>query len=140
MSALEVRALLEGDCPAAVDLWRACDLVVPWNDPVVDFARALASPTSTILGVWRDAQLVATAMVGFDGHRGWLYYVAVLEHLRRSGVGLRLLREAEDWLKTKGAPKSMLMVRRSNLQAIGFYEALGYSEDDVVVLAKRFES
>ncbi|MEM7663690.1 MAG: GNAT family acetyltransferase [Pseudomonadota bacterium] len=139
--ATTIRSLTVADSANAIALWHEADLVVPWNDPAADYARAIAAESAGILGAFDDAdRLVATAMVGYDGHRGWIYYLATDPSLRRSGVGLKIVRAAEDWLRERGAPKVQLMVRNSNETAVGFYAALGYEVSDVKVLGKRFDT
>jgi ribosomal protein S18 acetylase RimI-like enzyme len=133
---MNIRELIETDMAAAVDLWRAVDLVREWNDPVGDFHGALAGATSTVLGAEDDGVLVGTAMVGFDGHRGWLYYVAVSPSLQRHGVGSALTRAGEEWLCARGAHKVQLMVRQGNDDPRLFYSELGYVPSDVTVFAK----
>ncbi|HEX3180274.1 MAG TPA: GNAT family acetyltransferase [Beijerinckiaceae bacterium] len=95
-----------------------------------------ASRGSTILAARREAKLVATVMVGHDGHRGWVYYLAVAPAFRRQGVGTMLMRSAEQWCRARGVPKLQLMVRSENVEVASFYAALGYDKSDVVVLAK----
>ncbi len=106
------------------------------NDPRADAALALRHAGSTILAARREAKLVATVMVGHDGHRGWVYYLAVAPAFRRQGVGAMLMRSAEQWCRARGVPKLQLMVRSENVEVASFYAALGYDKSDVVVLAK----
>jgi ribosomal protein S18 acetylase RimI-like enzyme len=121
----------------AVALWKAAGLTRPWNDPNADLMRALAGPTSTVLGAEDvDGCLLGTAMVGHDGHRGWVYYLAVQPELRRSGLGRELMHASERWLQERGVPKVNLMVRTTNKAVVAFYESLGYADGDVVVLGK----
>jgi ribosomal protein S18 acetylase RimI-like enzyme len=121
----------------AVALWRAAGLTRPWNDPHADLTRALAGPTSTVLGAQDvDGRLLGTAMVGHDGHRGWVYYLAVQPELRRSGLGRELMHASERWLQERSVPKVNLMVRTTNKAVVAFYESLGYANGDVVVLGK----
>ncbi len=117
-------------------LWTRCGLVRPWNEPRGDVARALDGDASTILAGVDGGALVGTVMVGHDGHRGWLYYLAVTPDRRGEGLGRALVRAAEEWLRERGAPKIQLMVRDGNEAAIGFYESLGYSNQGVVVLGR----
>lgn len=131
-----VGELAPAEGEAAVALWRACGLTRPWNDPHDDLALALATPTSTILAGRIDGRLVATVMTGFDGHRGWVYYLAVAPDQQRAGHGAAMMRAAEDWLRDRGVPKLNLMVRGDNAAATGFYAAIGYDRSDVVVLQK----
>ncbi|MBI4899150.1 MAG: GNAT family acetyltransferase [Actinobacteria bacterium] len=124
---------------AAVDLWTASDLTRPWNDPYGDFARAVAGPSSAVLGLYDGETLVGTAMVGVDGHRGWVYYLAAHPARRGEGIGLALVAAVERWVEERGMPKIQLMVRRTNTAVVGFYAALGYAEQDCVVLGRRFD-
>jgi ribosomal protein S18 acetylase RimI-like enzyme len=124
------------DGEAVVAFWQACGLTRPWNDPHRDFVQALATPTSTIFIARDDAALIGSVMVGFDGHRGWVYYVAVAPERRRAGLGRALMAAAEQWLRERDAPKIQLMVRDANDAAIGFYQALGLERQSVVVLGR----
>jgi ribosomal protein S18 acetylase RimI-like enzyme len=124
------------DVPALVALWDACGLTRPWNDPVRDATLAIDGATSAILGVRDGDTLIASVMTGFDGHRGWVYYLAVAPERRREGLGRLLMAAAEAWLCDRGAPKLQLMVRTSNAEALGFYEALGMEQQEVVTLGK----
>jgi ribosomal protein S18 acetylase RimI-like enzyme len=125
-----------GDAAAVVALWRDCGLTRPWNDPYDDFALALASDSSVVL-VARDADgIVGSAMVGFDGHRGWVYYLAVAPAQRRAGIGRALMAAAEGWLRARGAPKMQLMVREENAAALGFYRSLGLERQELVTLGR----
>lgn len=128
------------EASAVIALWEACGLTRPWNPPRRDFEQALAGPASTIL-VARDADAIAgSVMVGFDGHRGWVYYLAVSPDRQGEGLGRALMAAAEDWLRTRDAPKIQLMVRGDNETARGFYEAIGYEVQDVVTIGKRIVS
>ena len=121
----------------AVGLWRTAGLTRPWNDPYADLARALASPSSTVLAAQDEAsRLLGTAMVGYDGHRGWVYYLAVRPESQRSGLGRALMQASEAWLRDRSVPKVNLMVRTTNSAVIAFYEALDYKDGEVVVLGK----
>lgn len=121
----------------AVALWHAAGLTRPWNDPVADLDRALAGPSSTVLAaVDDDGGLVGTVMAGHDGHRGWLYYLAVDPARRGAGIGRDLVAAVERWL-TASVPTVQLMLRADNLDATAFYERLGYEHSDVVVLGRR---
>lgn len=117
----------------------ACNLTRPWNDPGADALLALKGPSSTILSAWLHGELVGTAMVGHDGHRGAVYYVGVRCDLHKSGIGALLMAAVEQWLKECGIPKLNVMVRTDNLAATGFYRKLGYAPADVTVLAKRLD-
>lgn len=127
------------DLQAVTDLWEQAGLTRPWNPPAADLLRALDGTTSTVLGAYIDSRLVGTVMVGHDGHRGWVYYLAVAASERGTGLGRRLMREAEAWLVARGTVKLQLMVRETNTAVTGFYDRLGYTDADVRVLAKRLD-
>ena len=136
---MKIREINDGDEDAVLALWQASGLVRPWNDAAADIAMARKSvDRSTILLGFEGAVLAASVMVGFDGHRGWVYYLAVAERFRRKGLGKIMMLEAENWLQANDAPKIQLMVREDNSAANGFYEALGYELQPVTVLGKRF--
>ena len=126
------------DEEAVIALWRACGLTRPWNDPAADFARAVEGPCSAVLLLREDDALAASVMVGFDGHRGWVYYLAVAPERRREGLGRATMAAAEAWLRARGAPKLQLMVREDNDEALGFYQALGLARQKVVTLGRFF--
>ncbi len=132
----EIRA---DDIEDAVDLWRETGLLRPWNDARADLRLALKNPSSTVLAGYVEDRLAATAMVGFDGHRGWVYYLAVRREFARRGHGARMMGAAEDWLKAQGAPKLNLMVRAENEAVIAFYEKLGYRRADIAVLQRALD-
>lgn len=134
--ALAIREATPADREAIVELWHAAGLTRPWNDPAADFERALAGATSTVLVGHDGSGLVATALVGDDGHRGWVYYLAVREDRRGRGHGTEILRAAEAWLEARGCPKVQLMVRDTNTAVLGFYDATGYDRIEVHVLAR----
>jgi len=131
--------LREAEIDAAAELWRTVGLTRPWNDPHADALLALAGETSTILAGRLDGRLVATAMVGADGHRGWVYYLGVLPEFRGRRFGESMMRAAEQWIIARGMPKLQLMVRTDNAAVIRFYEAIGYKQEDVAVLSRRFD-
>jgi ribosomal protein S18 acetylase RimI-like enzyme len=133
-----IREATGGDAEAVVALWQACDLTRPWNDPHADFARALAGRCSTILVEDDGNGLAGSAMVGFDGHRGWIYYLAVRPELQRHGHGRALLDACQQWLAQRGCPKVELMVRDGN-PATGLYERLGWELQPVRVYARWLE-
>ena len=134
---MHIESLSPSHFDAAVALWREAGLTRPWNDPGDDLRRAVAGPSSTVLAGHDGGTLVATAMVGHDGHRGWVYYVAVRPDRRGRGHGRAIMRACETWLTARDVPKIDLMVRTENDGVIAFYAALGYGHDDVVVMSKR---
>ncbi len=124
---------------AAVALWQDTGLTRPWNNPDDDLRRAMAGNASTVLGQVEEDRLLATAMVGHDGHRGWVYYLAVAECEQRRGLGRQLMRACEEWARERGVPKIQLMVRSTNHGVIAFYEKIGYADAQVVVLGRRLD-
>jgi ribosomal protein S18 acetylase RimI-like enzyme len=134
--ALAVAPIADADIPAVIALWQACGLTRPWNDPASDIALARRGPHSAIL-IGRDTgAMVATAMVGHDGHRGWVYYVATDPERRGKGYGRSIMNAAEDWLRAAGIAKLQLLVRRDNAKAGAFYQSIGYEEAQTIVFAK----
>ena len=125
------------DESAVIDLWHRCGLVRPWNDPGKDIARKLhVRPDLFLVGVI-DQTIIATAMAGYEGHRGWINYLAVAPEHRRAGIARQIMNEAERLLREAGCPKINLQVRSTNKEAIEFYRAIGYSIDDVVSMGRR---
>jgi len=120
----------------AVALWHESGLTRPWNDPSADLSRALSGPASTVLAALDGDLLTGTAMVGHDGHRGWVYYLAVRSDRRGEGLGRALMSACEQWLVRRKIPKVNLMVRATNTAVVGFYESLGFEDCEVVVLGK----
>jgi ribosomal protein S18 acetylase RimI-like enzyme len=134
-----IERLRDDEIPAAIALWQAAGLAHPWNDSARDAALALGCPTATILAAHDgEGALVGTVMAGFDGHRGWLYSLAVADSQRGQGVGTALIRAAEDFLRAQGAPVIRLMVRAGSENVSAFYEAAGYELGDFLVFGKRF--
>ena len=133
---VEIGQLTEAEIEAAVALWEEGGLLRPWNDPRADIRLALAGPSSTVLAARAEARLAATVMVGWDGHRGWIYYLAVARDLRRRGIGGLMVKAAEDWLAARGAPKLNLLVRAENGAVVGFYESLGYRRSEMILLQR----
>jgi ribosomal protein S18 acetylase RimI-like enzyme len=137
MSALSLRSFHPDDESAVIALWHECGLVRPWNDPQRDIARKLTQQPELFLVGTIDGQLVATAMLGYDGHRGWVYYLAVAQEHRKLAIGRTLMDAAEERLIALGCPKINLQVRTGNEQVLAFYDRLGYTRDDTVSLGKR---
>jgi hypothetical protein len=134
--ALSVAAIADGDIPEVIALWQRCGSTRPWNDPAADIALARKEANSTVL-LGRDrGALVASVLVGHDGHRGWVYYVTVDPDRRQQGYGRAIMAAAEGWLRTRGIEKLQLMVRGDNAKVHAFYQALGYFEQERVVFAK----
>lgn len=137
--ALHIRPFQPADEPAVVELWRRCGLTRPWNDPHKDIRRKLAFQPELFLVGLRDQALVATAMVGYEGHRGWVNYLAVAPAGQRGGLGRAMMAAVEQRLRALGCAKINLQVRADNHAAIGFYQQLGYQQDAVLSMGKRLE-
>jgi ribosomal protein S18 acetylase RimI-like enzyme len=137
MSHLMIRSYCSEDEESVIQLWRACGLVVPQNNPRRDIARKTQVNPELFLVGTLDGRLVATCMAGYEGHRGWLNYLAVAPHWQRQGIGSQIVAEAERRLRALGCPKINLQVRSSNQAVISFYQSLGYTVDNVISLGKR---
>ena len=134
--ALAITPIEDDDVAAVVVLWQRCDLTRPWNDPAADIALARRGPNSTIL-IGRDGEtIIASVMVGHEGHRGWVYYVAVDPDHRGRGFGRAMMNAAEDWLRNAGIAKLQLLVRSENTKVQAFYESIGYDEQERIIYAK----
>ena len=133
---MQIRDLTSLDIEAAAALWHEAGLTRPWNPPKLDLQRALDNSASTVLGGFDGERLVGTVMVGHDGHRGWVYYLAVDEGQRGIGRGREMMTAAEHWLREQGAVKVQLMVRSTNEAVLGFYDHIGYEDADVQVRSK----
>jgi ribosomal protein S18 acetylase RimI-like enzyme len=121
---------------AAIQLWRDAGLTRPWNDASRDLHRAIAGPASTVLAGIQHETLLVAAMVGHDGHRGWIYYLAVTEKARSRGHGRTVMQACEAWLVERNVPKLNVMVRHDNAPTRDFHTSLGYGLDNVVVLSR----
>ena len=136
LPALAIADIVDADIAPVIALWQACGLTRPWNDPASDIALARRGTNSTVLIGRENGAIVATAMVGHDGHRGWVYYVASDPNRRGKGYGRAIMNAAEDWLRAAGMPKLQLLIRRENAGVAAFYQSLGYEEAQTVVFAK----
>ena len=135
-----IRSYHESDQKEVIQLWQECGLVVPWNDPLYDIERKLTvQPELFLIGVLKD-KIIATAMVGYEGHRGWVNYLAVNPKIQRLGIAKQMMKEAERRLLKIGCPKIQVQVRTTNFGVIEFYQKLGYCIDDVVNIGKRLIS
>ena len=133
---LTIAPLEDADIAAVVSLWQRCGSTRPWNDPQVDIALARQGTNAAVL-LGRDGDaIVASVLVGHDGHRGWVYYVTVDPGHRKKGFGRAIMTAAEDWLRARGIVKLQLMVRPDNTQVQAFYETLDYDEQERIVYAK----
>jgi ribosomal protein S18 acetylase RimI-like enzyme len=137
MLGLTVRNARPDDEARIVELWRDCGLVASYNDPAKDFRFALGSAASDVLvGEGEGGQVVASVMVGHDGHRGWLYYVAADPTAQGQGVGRQIVKAGEAWLRERGVVKVQLLVRETNTKVVSFYEHLGFEVTPRTVMAK----
>jgi ribosomal protein S18 acetylase RimI-like enzyme len=134
--ALSVTPIEENDIPDVIALWHRCGSTRPWNDPAGDIALARRGEHSTVLVGRHGGALVASVMVGHDGHRGWVYYVTVDPDRRYKSFGRAIMNAAEDWLRTRGILKLQLMVRKENAKVQAFYESIGYYNQETVTFAK----
>ena len=137
MSDLVVRSFQPEDRASVVSLWERCDLTRPWNDPNRDIDRKLATDPDGFLVGLSDELVVASVMTGYDGHRGWINYLAVDPDRRGTGWGRAIMEAAEAVLADRGCPKVNLQIRTSNMAAVRFYESIGYTFDDVVSMGRR---
>jgi ribosomal protein S18 acetylase RimI-like enzyme len=136
MQDLAIAPIADADVPPVAALWQRCGLTRPWNDPSDDIAFARRGPNSAVLVGRHGGAIVATVMVGHDGHRGWFYYLAVEPAAQGRGFGRAMTKAAEAWLIERGIAKAQLMVRADNERVRAFYEALGYGEQERVLFAK----
>jgi len=134
---MKIRIFRKSDEKQLIKLWEECGLTVPWNNPQLDIDRKLQENSEEILVGEIDDKLIAAVIVGYDGHRGWVYYLGVNPNYQRKGLGEQIMKHAEDYLLNIGCPKINIMVRDSNLDVIKFYEAIGYDKQKVVTLGKR---
>ena len=134
---MNIRPFALSDEPAVIALWHECKVTRPWNDPHKDIARKLALQPELFLVGEVEARVIASVMAGYEGHRGWVNYLAVAPAFRGRGFARALMEHVERELLARGCPKVSLLVRRSNLEAMDFYRHLGYAEDDSVSLGKR---
>ncbi len=137
---MNIRPFLLQDIDAVVQVWRDCQLVVPWNDPYKDIQRKLQVHPDLFLVGEVSSQIVATVMGGYEGHRGWINYLAVAPAYQRQGYRQKIMQAVETRLHDKGCPKINLQVRQGSTTVIAFYKSLGYQMDSVVSLGKRLES
>jgi ribosomal protein S18 acetylase RimI-like enzyme len=136
---MQIRAFVRPDEEQVIALWDRCGLLRPWNDPKKDIARKLQVQADLFLVGEVDGRLVAAVMAGYDGHRGWVNYLAVEPALQGSGLGRAMMAEVEGRLRSLGCPKVNLQIRRGNQGVADFYRRLGYAEDDLVSMGKRLE-
>jgi ribosomal protein S18 acetylase RimI-like enzyme len=136
---MDIRTFEDPDEKAVIALWEKCGLLRPWNDPRKDIARKRAFQGEMFFVGEEDGAIIGTIMSGYDGHRGWINYLAVDPARRRKGRGRALMERAERALSALGCPKINLQVRRENSAAMAFYERIGFREDAVASFGKRLE-
>ncbi len=134
-----IRHFKPGDTEAVVDLWERCSLTVPWNNPRRDIERKLkVNPELFLVGLI-EGEIVACVMGGYEGRRGWVNYLGISPERRREGLGREIMAAVEELLKARGCPKINLQIRNGNLEAVKFYQSIGYKMDEVVSMGKRLE-
>lgn len=134
--ALSIAAIEDADVAAVIALWQRCGLTRPWNDPGADIAFARKRPNAAVLVGRNGRDIAASVLVWHDGHRGWVYYVAVDPDQRHKGYGRVVMNAAEDWLRERGIEKLQLLVRSDNTQVKAFYQSLDYLEQERIIYAK----
>ena len=139
-SSVNIRVFDSADEAAVIELWQRCELVQPWNDPANDIARKQAFQPDLFLVGLEGEKIMATVMAGYEGHRGWVNYLAVDPEQRRQGFGRAIMARAEELLAEVGCPKVNLQVRGDNEAVISFYRKLGYQVEDRASLGKRLEA
>lgn len=132
-----IRQFIQSDLDDVIHLWEICGLTRPWNNPELDIFRKLVQQDDLFLVAIKDEQLISVLMGGYDGHRGWMNYLAVHPQHQRLGIATALVQQLEKRLIARGCPKLQLLVRQDNLDVQTFYEELGYEEVDVVCMGKR---
>jgi ribosomal protein S18 acetylase RimI-like enzyme len=138
---IHIRPFAAADTDAVVALWKEAGLTRPWNNPLRDIQRkSTTQPDLFLIADDGDGRVIGSAMVGYDGHRGWIHYLAVAATHRGTGLGKQLVRRAEAVLSDLGCPKVQLQVRSDNAGVISFYESLGYETYEAVSMGKRLES
>ena len=133
---LAIAPIEDNDVASVIALWQRCGSTRPWNDPAADIALARREANSTVLLGRSGGALVASVLVGHDGHRGWVYYVTVHPDRRHEGFGRAIMDAAEGWLRARGIAKLQLMVRKDNTKVHAFYRSVGYYNQETVTFAK----
>lgn len=134
---MEIRPFKASDRASVIELWQACALTRPWNDPDKDISRKLAVQPDLFFVGETNGKVIASAMAGYDGHRGSVFYLAVSPQYQGRGCGKLMMQKVESALKAMDCPKLNIVVRSSNEKVLEFYGHLGYATDDVVSLGKR---
>lgn len=133
---MTIRTATLEDEAGVVELWRSCNLVASYNDPWADFRFAMIGPNSAVLVAEAEDRICGSVMVGHDGHRGWLYYVASAPDQQREGTGRAIVEAGERWLRDRNVPKVQLMIRDTNTTVVPFYERLGYEDAPRIIMSK----
>ena len=136
---MKIRTFDIEDQTAVIELWKACQIVVPWNDPAKDIARKLKVDADLFLVGEIDGEIIATVMGGYEGHRGWINYLAVSPQQQRKGYARKIIEYLEQLFQLRGCPKINLMIRATNAEATAFYQAVGYVAETSIALGKRLE-
>jgi len=136
---IHIRPYRADDEQAVLDLWKECHLIVGHNDPKKDIRRKLRIQPEWFLVGEQTGLVIATCMVGYEGHRGWINYLAVSPHAQRRGIASKMMEQAEGLLRGAGCPKINLQIRSTNLQVIEFYKSIGFKTDEVTSMGKRLE-
>lgn len=134
---MEIRIFHTDDTADVIALWEACELTRAWNNPSLDIERKLAVGSDLFLVAEDKGKIVGSVMGGYDGHRGWINYLAVDPTIRKQGLGKKLMLDVESRLLSKGCPKINLQVRNGNDDVIAFYEAIGFTDDNCTSFGKR---
>ena len=137
---MQIRAFTPADQDAVIALWHACELTRAWNDPAKDMARKMTEQPEMFLVGTLQGQVMASVMAGFDGHRGWVNYLAVSPEHQLQSFARQMMQAVESMLQERGCPKLNLQIRSSNAAVIEFYKRLGYVQDDVVSMGRRLIS
>jgi ribosomal protein S18 acetylase RimI-like enzyme len=122
---------------AVIELWRKCNLLRPWNNAIKDIERKLKINSELFLVAFVDGRIVASVMGGYEGHRGWINYLAVDPVYRQKGIGKQIMEALEGKLRALGCPKINVLIRKDNQDAVNFYESIGYNVDKVISMGKR---
>ena len=136
---MKIRPFDIDDQAAVIELWKACQLVVPWNDPAKDIARKLKVDADLFLVGEYDGEIIATVMGGYEGHRGWINYLAVSPQHQHKGYARKIVGHVEKLIQARGCPKINLMIRATNTEAEAFYKSIGYVVETSIALGKRLE-
>lgn len=136
---MNIREFQTDDEKEVIALWDECNLIIPWNNPTQDIERKLKVDPDLFLVGEEDGNIVASVMGGYEGHRGWINYLAVNPVFRRKGYGKKIMIAVEKRIKEKGCPKINLQVRAANTDVIAFYQAIGFVDDQVTGFGKRLE-